>query len=348
MPAASEAAQEVPMKRPLAEQVVVITGASSGIGRETALAFGKRGARVMLAARNKEALDEVASEIELMGGRAGVAVTDVSEWQQVFSLAESTVEQFGRIDTWINNAAISEYSPFDEMTIDEIDQIIKVDLLGTIYGAKAALPIMKAQDQGTIMNVGSALSDRAIPLQSMYCACKHGIRGFTDALRVELERENSKVDVTLIQPASVNTPFFEHARSKVGAQPRPVPPVYQPSAVAETILHAAEHSVRNVHVGAAGMLLGLAEKISPRLLDRWMLLGDQGVKSQVTDKPDDRQDNLFSPMPGRGKTRGEFGRLAQPTSIYTRAIGLHPNRGRIAAAASGVIGAFALRRRLSD
>jgi short-subunit dehydrogenase len=336
------------MKRPIEEQVVVITGASSGIGRETAFAFAKRRAMVVLAARNKDALEEAASEIELMGGRASVVVTDVSHWPQVENLAKSTVDQFGRIDTWINNAAISEYSTFDDMTIEEIDQIIKVDLLGTIYGAKAALPVLKAQDQGTIMNVGSALSDRAIPLQSMYCASKHGIRGFTDALRIELEQERSNVDVTLIQPASVNTPFFEHARSKVGVKPRPVPPVYQPSAVAEAILYAAEHPLRNVQVGAAAMLLGLAEKISPRLLDRWMLLGNQGMKSQMTDQPDDQRDNLFAPMPGRGKSTGDFGRLAQPTSIYTRAIGLHPNRGRIAAAVSGAVGAFALRRRMSS
>jgi short-subunit dehydrogenase len=208
------------MKRPIEEQVVVITGASSGIGRETAFAFAKRRAMVVLAARNKDALEEAASEIELMGGRASVVVTDVSHWPQVENLAKSTVDQFGRIDTWINNAAISEYSTFDDMTIEEIDQIIKVDLLGTIYGAKAALPVLKAQDQGTIMNVGSALSDRAIPLQSMYCASKHGIRGFTDALRIELEQERSNVDVTLIQPASVNTPFFEHARKSASNRDR--------------------------------------------------------------------------------------------------------------------------------
>ena len=336
------------MQREISEQVVVITGASSGIGRETALAFGGRGASVVLAARNKIALEEAAKEIERLGGRAAVVVTDVAEWPQVENLARSAVEQFGRIDTWVNNAGVSEYATVEEMTIEEIDRIIKVDLLGMIYGVKAALPILKQQDQGTIVNVASGLSDRAVPLQSAYCAAKHGIKGFTEALRIELEQAKSNVNVTLIQPSSINTPFFNHARSKIGVQPQPIPPVYEPSAAAEAILYAAEHPIRNVHVGAAGKMLSVMQRVSPALVDRYMLMGGQAFKSQKTDKPDDRRDNMFTPSTGTGSSTGDFGKLSQSTSVYTRVLGLHPNRGRAALTASGVLGAFALRRRYSN
>jgi short-subunit dehydrogenase len=332
------------MQREISEQVVVITGASSGIGRETALAFGGRGASVVLAARNKAALQAAAKEIERLGGQASVVVTDVAEWPQVEKLAQSAVEQFGRIDTWINNAGVSEYATVDEMTIEEIDRIIKVDLLGMIYGVKAALPILKQQDQGTIVNVASGLADRAVPLQSAYCAAKHGIKGFTEALRIELEQADSHVNVTLIQPSSINTPFFDHARSKIGVKPQPIPPVYEPSAAAEAILYAAEHPIRNVHVGAAGKMLSVMQRISPALVDRYMLMGGQAFKSQKTDQPDDGRDNMFTPSTGTGSSTGDFGKLSQSTSIYTRMLGLHPNRGR-AALASAVVGGFALTRR---
>jgi short-subunit dehydrogenase len=298
----------------------------------------------VLAARNEPALKEVAKEIKRLGGRSTVVVTDVAEWPQIEKLAQSAVKQFGRIDTWVNNAGVSEYATVDEMTIEEIDRIIQVDLLGMIYGVKAVLPILKQQDQGTIINVASGLSDRAVPLQSAYCAAKYGIKGFTEALRIELEQAKSNVNVTLIQPSSINTPFFNHARSKIGVQPQPIPPVYEPSAVAEAILYASEHPIRNVHVGAAGKMLSVMQRISPALVDRYMLLGGQAVKSQKTDQPDDGRDNLFAPIKGSGSTTGDFGHLSQATSIYTRAVGLHPNRGR-AALASAVVGGIALARR---
>lgn len=331
------------MTRSVSEQVVVITGASSGIGRETAVQFGRKGASVVLAARNEPALREVAQEIEREGGRASVVVTDVGDAKQVDRLAKAAVKQFGRIDTWVNNAGISEYASVDEMTIDEIDRIIQVDLLGTIYGVKAALPHLKLENQGTIINVASGLADRAAPLQSVYCAAKHGIKGFTEALRIELEREGSDIGITLIQPSSINTPFFEHARSKVGVKPQPVPPVYEPRAVAEAILYAAGHPIRNVHIGAASKVLDMMQKVSPALVDRYMLVGGRAFKQQQSGQADDGQDNLFAPIPGSGATTGQFGRLSQRTSLYTRVIGLHPNRGR--AAAAGMVGAFAIARR---
>jgi short-subunit dehydrogenase len=336
------------MKRPIAEQVVVITGASSGIGRETALMFGRRGAAVVLAARNEAALQEVATEIERSGGRAEAVVTDVAKWSDLDRLAKRAIDRFGRIDTWVNNAAVSEFAPIRDMSIKEIDQIIRVDLLGVIYGVKAALPALREQDQGTIINIASGLADRAIALQSIYCAAKHGVKGFTEALRIELEHDGCNVDVTLIQPSSINTPFFDNARTKMGVKPKPIPPVYEPEAVGEAVLYAAEHSVRNVHVGFGSKLMSTVQKISPSFFDLYMLSGDRIYKQQQTDEPEPPgPDNLFEPVPGIGSSTGRFGRLSQSTSIYTRAIGLHPHRGRIAAAASGVLGAVALRRRWS-
>ena len=177
------------MLRPLAQQVVVITGASSGIGRATAVRFGAAGASVVLAARNEVALQEAAREVEHAGGIALVMPTDVAKWEQVERLATRAVDRFGRVDTWVNNASVSEYATVEQMTIEEIERIIQVNLLGMIYGVKAALPHLKRQRQGTIVNVSSVVGERAVPLQSVYVATKHGIKGFTESLRLELEHE---------------------------------------------------------------------------------------------------------------------------------------------------------------
>ena len=337
------------MTRSLADQVVVITGASSGIGRETALMFGQRGAAVVLAARNETALNEVAQEITRQGGRAAVVVTNVAEWPQVQKLAQSAIDQFGRIDTWVNDAAVAEYATIEEMTIEEIDRIIQVNLMGMIYGMKAALPHLKSHDEGTIINVSSVLGARAAPLQGAYTAAKHGVRAFADTLRMELDHEGSKIGVTTILPSSINTPFFDHARSRMAENPQPIPPVYEPSAVAEAIVFAAEHPRREIVVGAAGKVMAMMQRISPSFTDRYMLLGGQMFKQQKDDKPNDRRDNLFTPSTGTGSTTGEFGgRLTQSRSLYTHFLGLHPNRGRAALAASGFLGAVALRRRAAN
>ena len=197
------------MMRPLLEQVVVITGASSGTGRRAAIAFGEAGAAVVLAARNEEALLEAASEVQRAGGRALVVVTDVADWRQVPALAQAAIDQFGRIDTWVNNAAVSEYAMVEETSIDEINRQIQVDLLSQIHGVKAALPHMRRQQEGTIINVTSVEADRVAPLHAVYSAAKHGVKGFTAALRVELDHQSSGVNVTLILSSSTNTPFFE-------------------------------------------------------------------------------------------------------------------------------------------
>jgi short-subunit dehydrogenase len=326
------------MPRPIHEQVVVITGASSGIGRETALEFGHRGASVVLAARNEEALVEVARQVERLGGEAHAVVTDVAEWEQVKRLAQGAAARFGRIDTWVNNAATSAYATVEEMTVEEIERMIQVILMGQIYGVKAALPHMKRQGQGTIINVASALAKRSVPLQSAYCAAKHGIKGFTESLRLELEQEGSGVNVTLILPSSINTPLFTHARSKMDVKPQPIPPIYEPRVVAEAIIFAAEHPRREITVGGGGKMLETLERISPSLADKYMLQGSRGFEQQKTSQPDDRTDNLFEPMPGRGKVTGEFGERSKSVSLYTRHLEQHPNRKRLLSAAA-LIGA---------
>jgi short-subunit dehydrogenase len=331
------------MPRKLSEQVVVITGASSGIGRQTALDFGARGASVVLAARNETALHDVAQQIERTGGSAHVVPTDVSDPAQVERLGQEAVNRFGRIDTWVNNAAISAYATVEEMLPEEVSRIIDVNLKGQIYGCRVAIQHMRRQGQGCIINVASALAKRSILLQATYSASKHGIKGFTEALRLEMEREHTGIDVTLIMPASTNTPLFRHARSKLGVMPRPIPPVYEPSVVSEAILYAAEHPRRDVVIGA-GKMLTFMERMSPPLVDRYMLQGDRAYKQQVTNSPDDGLDNFDRPIEGTGSVTGDFGNESKSSSLYTRVLELHPTRKR-ALWAIVAIGALALARR---
>jgi short-subunit dehydrogenase len=330
--------------RPISEQVVVITGASSGIGREAAVRFGERGASVVLAARNEAALGEAAKEVERLGGEAHVVVTDAAEWDQVERLAREAVDRFGRVDTWVNNAAASEYATVEEMTVEEIERQVQVILMSQLYGMKAALPYMKRQGHGTIINNASGFAKRSVPLQAAYCAAKHGIKGFADALRLELQHEKSGVNVTLLMPSSINTPFFGHARSRLGVKPRPVPPIYEPRAVAEAILFAAEHPRRDVVVGGAGKMLEVMERISPSLLDRLMLARGTMFEMQKTNQPDDGRDNLFDPVGGLGSTTGDFGRFSKSTSLYTRHLEQYPNRKRVLLGLAAA-GAVALVRR---
>jgi len=325
--------------RTIGEQVVVITGASSGIGRETAIRFGRRGASVVLAARNEAALREVAEEVERLGGKAQVVVTDVAAWDQVERLAREAVNRSGRIDTWVNNAAASEWATVEETTVEEMERLIRVILVSQIYGVKAVLPHMKRQGQGTIVNNASVLAARAVPLQAAYCAAKHGVKGFTEALRLELEHERSGVNVTLLMPSSIDTPLFGRARSRLGVEAGPIPPVYEPKVVAEAILFAAEHPRRDIVVGGGGKMLEVMQRISPSLLDRLMLARGTMFKMQRTDRADNGHDNLFEPVGETGSTAGGFGRPSRSTSLYTRHLEQHPNRKRalLAAAAAGAV-----------
>ena len=334
------------MTRPLSEQVVVITGASQGIGRETALQMAMRGASLVLTARGGEALAELAREVERIGARAETVVTDVAEWPQVEAIAQRAVDRFGRIDTWVNNAAVSAYGTIDEIEVRELERVIRVNLMGQMYGVKAALPHMRRGGGGTIINVGSALSARAVPLQSAYVASKHAVKGFSEAIRMELEHDGSGINVTLIMPSSINTPLFSNAASKLGVRPAPVPPVYEPRVVGEAIVFAAGHPRREIVVGGAGKMLVLGQRLSASLLDRYMLQGGRLFNQQRTDKPDHGESNLFRPTTGAGSTTGEFGEGSMSTSLYTRHLELHPNRKR-ALAAGAILGALALLRRVA-
>jgi short-subunit dehydrogenase len=332
------------MLRPLSEQVVVLTGASSGIGRATAIEFGRRGAQIALAGRNEEALRTAAREVEAAGGRPLVIATDVADSKQVFQLADEAAAHFGRIDTWVNNAAVSEYGTIEEITLEEIERIVAVNLLGTIYGIKAALPHLRRAGGGAIINVGSVLSDRAVPLQSTYCATKHAVKGFTEAVRMELAHERAGIHLTLIKPAVINTPYYNHARTRMTVEPRAMFPVYEPSLVAEAILHAAAHPVRDIVVGDGGKVLSVLQRISPSLLDRLMLAGGAAFKLQQRDEPARPGDNLFAPMNEAGATTGEYTHRSTTFSPFTRHLEFYPNRKRLLAAAFA-LGAFALLRR---
>ncbi|APW61940.1 SDR family oxidoreductase [Paludisphaera borealis] len=323
--------------RPLHEQSVVITGASSGIGRRTAIEFAKRGAQVTLAARNDSALKEVASEIRRDGGKAHVVVTDVAEWPQVERLAEAAAAHYGRIDTWVNNAGVSVYAHFEDLLVEEIDRIIRVDLLGQIYGAKAALPYMRKQGEGTIINVASELGVRGAPLQSIYCAAKHGVKGFTEALRLELDHENSGVRTTLILPGATNTPFFAHSRSKLGAKASPPGIVYEPEAVAEAIVFAAEHPRRDIFVGVSAKSYDWLQRLSPAMADQMSLMAGASIEKQKSHEPDNGRDTLFEPWTGHGAERGDY--PGRTSSWYTKVFEHHP--ALKVAALGAVAGTFA-------
>ena len=330
------------MARPLNEHVIVLTGASSGIGRATALRLGARGASLVLAARNEQALRDVAAEIERYGGRAEVVPTDVADNAQVERLADVAVERFGRIDTWVNDAGVSVYGTVDNLELDEIERVLQVNLFGPIYGMKAALRHMRPRGEGAIINVGSGFSERAVPLQAPYCASKHGLKGFTDALRMELAAAGSGITVTHILPASINTPFFEHARAKLDGQAaKPIPPVYQPESVAEAIVSAVERPQRDIYVGLPSRMLALGEALIPGLLDHYMTQNGRMLKQQTADKLDNGRDNLFTPSAGPLGPRAEWNTLTQPMSLYTRFAELPPSR-RTALVGAAALGALLL------
>ena len=326
--------------RPLNEQVVVVTGASSGIGRVTAEMLGAKGASVVLVARNHEALHAAAEEVRAAGGTAEVYVADVSDWRQVERAAGWATERFGRIDGWVNNAGIAVYAEFADLTAEEMRRMIEVNLLGQMYGTKAALDHMKRAGEGVIVNVSSALARRSVPLQSAYCASKHGVTGFTESLRMELKDTHPGIHVVEVLPSSMNTPLFSHARSKMRYKPMPIPPIYDPAVVGEAIVHSLEHTPRELFVGGSGKLFEAAERVSPALVDAYLRQRHRGVDQQLSDQPDDGRDNLFAPFDGPGATRGDWPAESKQRSLYTKVMELHPMR--TAAVAAAGVGAASL------
>ena len=298
------------------ENVVVITGATSGVGRATARAFAEHGAHVGLIARGSDGLEGAAKDVESAGGRVVVAPADVADPVQVDRAAAAVEEDLGPIDVWVNNAMTSVFAPFVEIEPEEFRRVTDVTYHGQVYGTLAALRRMLPRNRGTIVLVGSALAYRGIPLQSAYCGAKHATQGFLDSLRAELFHEKTDVKVTMVQLPALNTPQFDVVKSRLPRKAQPVPPIYQPEVAARAILHAAEHPDRKEYwVGGSTALTITGEKFASGLLDRY--LGRTGYKSQQTEEPEDRGRpfNLWEPTPGDHGAHGRFESKAHPRSL---------------------------------
>jgi NAD(P)-dependent dehydrogenase (short-subunit alcohol dehydrogenase family) len=303
-------------KKPLSDQVVVIGGGSYGLGRSIAVAAARRGAKVAVGARTPEALDGARAEIEDAGGEALVEEIDVADRAQVERLVAAAVERFGRIDTYIANGMVTVYAETHRLADDELRRVFDVNFFGGVYGYWASLPHLR-ESEGTFIQVASALSYRGIPLQSAYCSSKAALRTFFESARVELRKEAAAVDICVILPGAINTPQFDRAREKVGLQPQPVPPIYQPEAFAEAIVRCCERPVRELPIGWGAQKLLWGQKLSPRAGDRILLRN--GWRSQHTKelKPTDSPDNLFQPLPGDPGTHGRFDDRSHGTTAWT-------------------------------
>ncbi|WP_458315947.1 SDR family oxidoreductase [Mycolicibacterium brisbanense] len=290
-------------------RTVVVTGASAGTGRAAAQAFGQRGDRVALLARGQDGLRGAADDVEAAGGTALVLPTDVADFEQVDAAATTVENTFGPIDVWVNVAFTSVFAPFTEIAPEEFRRVTEVSYLGFVHGTMAALARMKPRDAGAIVQVGSALGARAIPLQSAYCGAKHGINGFTESVRTELLHDRSNVHITVVQMPALNTPQFDWVLSRLPHHPQPVPPIYQPEVAARAILRAADHPQRKQYwVGASTALTVLAQRVMPPVLDRY--LARTGYSSQQTSQPvgPDRPNNLWQPLDERPDSdRGAHG-----------------------------------------
>ncbi|HEY2075902.1 MAG TPA: SDR family oxidoreductase [Streptosporangiaceae bacterium] len=322
-------------------QTVVITGASAGIARATARLYGQRGARVGLIARGQAGLDGAAADVRDAGGTALPICADVANYGQVDAAASRIEAELGPIDVWINVAFTSVFAPFAEMTADEFRRVTDVSYLGFVHGSMAALARMRPRDYGTIVQVGSALSIRSIPLQSAYCGAKHAINGFTSSLRCELMHEGSHVRVTIVQMPAVNTPQFSWVKSKLPRHPQPVPPIYQPEVGARGVLYAADHPRRREYwVGASTAATLTANKAVPGILDRY--LARTGYSSQQTSEPvaPDRPDNLMQPVDGPpGTDHGAHGEFDRRSHARSAQLWFSHNRVLCALAGCGVMAA---------
>lgn len=323
------------MNRP----TVVITGASAGVGRATVRKFARHGARIGLLARGVDGLKAAQREVEKLGGEALIIPTDVANAGQVEAAAEKVEAELGEIDIWINNAMTSVFSPIKEMTPEEFRRVTEVTYLGYVYGTLAALKRMLPRDRGVIVQVGSALAYRGIPLQAAYCAAKHAIQGFCDSLRCELIHDNSKVKVTMLQMPAFNTPQFGWVKSRLPRKAQPVPPIFQPEVAAEAIYFAAQNPRREFYVGLPSVKAIVVNKIAPGLLDH--ILARTGYDSQQYDGPEDpnRPNNLWHPVPGDHGAHGAFDARAKTWSpqLWTSEHRSLVAFGVIALAVSGLI-----------
>jgi len=304
-------------KKPIHEQVMVVTGASSGVGRAVARMAGERGAKVVVGARGEDGLNAAVEEIERAGSEALAVAGDVTEREYSEELVRAAVERFGRIDTFVANAIVTVYAEVEQLQPDELRRVIDVNFFGVTYGYWAALPELK-KSHGTFLHVSSALAYRGIPLQAAYCSSKAAARTFLESARVELQKHGYDVAVSLVLPGAINTPQFDRDRQKIGKQPQPVPPIYEPEPYAEAVLRCAEKPIRELPVSWGAQKLLWGQKLSPRAGD-WMLRRI-GWKNQHTgqDKPVDSPDNLFEPLSGDPGAHGRFDGQAKGSSMWTR------------------------------
>ncbi|MDF7810128.1 SDR family oxidoreductase [Hymenobacter sp. YC55] len=318
----------------LPQQVVVITGASSGIGLVTARMAAKKGAKLVLAARSEEALQQLTSEIQEDGGQATYVVADVSSQEEVQRIAQVAQEQFGGFDTWVNNAGVSIYGKLEEVPIEDMRKLFETNVWGLIYGSLEAAKHLK-QRGGTIINVGSILSETTAILQSIYSASKHAVKGFTDGLRMELELDEAPISVTLIKPAAIDTPYPLHAKNFMEREAKHAPPAYAPETVARAILHAAETPTREITVGGGGKMMETMNHWVPRLLDKFM--ENVFVKQEQAEYPAGSFENngLDGPT-GKLEARGNYDGHTRETSLYTTAV-LHPAVTAAAVVGAGVV-----------
>ncbi len=325
-------------------KVVVITGASAGLGRAIARRFAQDGAKIGLIARNLEGLQGAKNDVEKLGGKALIIQGDIADPETSEKAAQMVEEEFGEIDIWINNAMVSVFSPIKEMKPEEYQRVTEVTYLGVVYGTLAALKRMLPRDRGVIVQVGSALAYRGIPLQSAYCASKHAIKGFMDSLRSELIHDKSNVRASMVQMPAMNTPQSSWAKSRLPNKPQPVPPIYQPEIGAEAVYFVAHNDRREMYVGYPTVEAIVGNKIVPGYADRYLAKG--GYKSQQTDEPVEagRQNNLYNPVPGDHGAHGSFDERAKDFSPLLWA---DKNRRKIALAGVAVAAGLALLWKLS-
>src|SRR5437763_86304 len=320
-------------------EVVVVTGASAGVGRAIARAFAGRGAHLGLMARGREGLEGARRDVEELGGKALVLPTDVADAGQVEAAAARVEESFGPIALWVNDAMTSVFSPASEMTPEEYKRVTEVTYLGQVYGTLAALHRMLPRDRGRIIQVGSALAYRGIPLQSAYCGAKHAIQGFTESLRCELIHDKSNVKITMVQLPAVNTPQFGWVKSRLPHKAQPVPPIYQPEVIADAVTYVADHYRRQLYIGASTVIVIQGNKVAPGFGDRY--LARTGFKSQQTDQPEDpqRPDNLWKPV-DEGQDYGAHGAFSSRATDRSWQVWADTHREVLALAGAAIMGVF--------
>lgn len=325
-------------------ETVIITGASSGIGRATAHQFAQRGARIGLVARQREALETVKREVEQRGGEALVLPTDVSDPEQVEDAARAVDRRWGPVDVWVNNAAVTVIAPVHETRPEEFHRVQEINYLGVVYGSLAALRRMRPRNHGSIIQVGSALSYRGIPLNSAYCASQHAVKGFCDSLRTELKHDHKNIRVTLICPSGVNTPIWQHALSRMPKQPRPIGRIYQPELVARAIVWAADHDRRKLSVGYSAVKAVYLNKLAPALAD-WKLSRSGYQEQQQKDgAPSTESSNLWEPSAGDRGVQGPLRDSARQHSAQLWATTHVPLLAGAGAVLAAVAATFLMRK----